>query len=174
MTNLASGYHLGRRHGFDTKGATKLRSTVVKPHLMPAVSDHNGQFQGPCSMKAPSPQESATFHLVSVSRIDLDVDNSIPTITKQYLQLLTDDARFAASRGIEFNRLIERCVLNLAPSSHTFRFRNYGACFLNEVKNAGKPSAYENSRFVVQSYNNSNPRLLTHASTVHRVSQKFI
>ena len=50
----------------------------------------------------------------------------------------------------------------------------YGTRFVDEIKNAGKPNAYEKSRLVVQAYGDKSHGLITYAPTIQRASQRLL
>ena len=52
--------------------------------------------------------------------------------------------------------------------------RIYGGRFVDQIKNAGKPTAYKKSRFVVQAFNDKKHGLMTYAPTVQRASQRLL
>lgn len=139
------------------KGPTKFRSTVVKPYLTPSHE------------KNPTP----TIHITSFSQLSSDFDTT-DSYKSNISDTQIDTTQFSASRNIEFNGLIERGVFTLVPESMANGLRIYGSRFVDQVKNEGKPSAYNKSRLVVQAYGDHNHGLLTHAPTVQRVSQRLL
>lgn len=80
--------------------------------------------------------------------------------------------QFKASRNIEFNKLLERQVFSFVDESEACGHRIYDSRFVDQIKNEGKPTAYEKSRMVVMAFNDRNHGLLTHAPTVQRSSLK--
>lgn len=75
---------------------------------------------------------------------------------------------------MEFNRHVKQGVFSFVRSSDAILFRIYGTCFMDEIKNVGRPSAYKMSCFVIQAYNDSNRGLLSHAPKVQRVSPRLL
>lgn len=74
----------------------------------------------------------------------------------------------------EFNGLVDRGLFSLVPVSKDKGCRIYNTHLVDEVKNAGKPKAYEQSRLVVEAYNGSDHGLLTNLPTVQRVSRRLL
>lgn len=83
-------------------------------------------------------------------------------------------ARFSISRIFKFNGLLKRSVFNLVSLPAADGFRIFRLQFVDETKNPGKLNALENSWLVIQSYIDVGHRLLTHAFTVQRVSQRLL
>ena len=154
-------------------GPTKFRSTVVKPFL----TAPNAQDRNPTPRDTPSMDTSANstlFHVIHGHNDQIETSDAALMFTHHALQQSPDNTRFAQSRTVVFNGLVERGVFTLVPASDSEGHRIYGARFCDQVKNEGKPTAYEKSRLVVQAYNDNNHGLLTHAPTVHRSSESLL
>jgi hypothetical protein len=86
------------------------------------------------------------------------------------------DFPFTASRAKEIVELLEKEVFepinkgDVSTDVRIFSFR-----FVNEIKHSGTEKAFENSRLVMQAFNNQNKTLmLTQSSTIQRISQRLI
>ena len=62
----------------------------------------------------------------------------------------------------------------MVPASEAGNFRVYGSRFVDEIKNAGQPNAYEKSRLVIQAFGYKDHGLMTYAPTTQRASQRLL
>ena len=123
-------------------GPTKFRSTVVKPFL----TAPNAQEQNPTPRDTLSMDTLANSTLVHVTHSHNDQIEALDAalvFTHHALQKSSDNTRFAQSRTVEFKGLVERGLFTLVPASDTEGHGIYGARFCDQVKNEGKPTAYE-------------------------------
>ena len=89
-------------------------------------------------------------------------------------EIIKDDPkRFREARTKEIHGLLNRGTFEIVPANDAHGHKIYGGRFVNEIKNAETPHAYEKSRFMVQAFNDRNYGLLTHAPTVHKASQRI-
>lgn len=83
------------------------------------------------------------------------------------------DDRFAASGSTELNGLVDRSVYSSVPITEARNSQIYGARFVDEIKNAEKPSVYKKSRFMVQAFDDSNDGFLPYRPIVKFLSQRL-
>ena len=81
---------------------------------------------------------------------------------------------FQASRLNEINGLLEEGLFTVVPARETGDYRVYGSRFVDEIKNAGQPKAYEKSRLVIQAFKDKDHGLMTYAPTTQRASQRLL
>ena len=81
---------------------------------------------------------------------------------------------FEKARLKELQGLLNQGVFAIMPIQKAKGCRVYGSRFVDEIKNAGQPNAYEKSRLVVQGYNDKDHGLMTYAPTTQRASQRLL
>lgn len=65
-------------------------------------------------------------------------------------------------------------VFTLVPKEESNGLRTYGSRFVDNVKDEGLKTSFENSRLVVQEFNNKGHQILTYAPNVQRASQRLL
>jgi hypothetical protein len=89
---------------------------------------------------------------------------------------VTTYVQYEASRKKELDGLLERGVFEIVDKDDVPQgIRIFNTRFVDEVKNAGTPDAFEKSRLVVQAYNDDGKKLvLTQSPTLQRSSHRCL
>lgn len=74
----------------------------------------------------------------------------------------------------EMGVLLSNGVFKIVHESEAVGRLTYGSRFVDQLKHAGLPDAYEKSRLVVQEFNDDKHGLLTYAPTVQCASQRLL
>ena len=145
-------------------GLTPFRSTNVRPFA--GTPADNSPPQEP----HPQPQENEREDPQDYTPVYTELAFAPPTVnapaahvcffaTEQspetfLREVIKDDPeRFREARSKEMHGLLDRGTFEVVPATDAEGYRQYGGRFVDEIKNAGTPHAYEKSRFVVQAFN---------------------
>ena len=153
-------------------GPTAFRSTVVRPFIPQSVPQDPSTAED-ASNGVPRTQNVVDTAITTTAcmTITSTPNGSLEVFLRDVIR--DDPARFREARDKEIKGLLARGTFTVVPASDAAGQRIYGGRFVDEVKEAGTPHAYEKSRFVVQGFNDRDHGLLTHAPTVHRASQRI-
>lgn len=122
-----------------------------------------------------TPADTISVHLVAISYCPPDDTDDIEVLLQSNtLSSTTDDIRFATSRAVELNSLVEQGVFSIVPSAHANGHRLFGAHFVDLFKKERTAHAFEKSRLVIQAFNDKQHGMLTHALTVQRPSMRLL
>ena len=103
-----------------------------------------------------NPENAAMTAFLSISRTK---DGKVGVFLRDTIK--NDPSQFRDARDSETQGLLARGT-SIVPASEASRHRTYGGRFVDEIKNAGTPQAFEKSRFVVQGFNDCDHGLFTH------------
>lgn len=171
-------------------GPTTFRSTSIKPfpnndlHVQPEESSPENGEQDSSSLPESRPQRTrrlparyreneAIQNLLHTQDMDCPLNPATITV---YLTHNKPQPSFASSRQKELDGLILRGVFEfvdiraIPPGVRIFKSR-----FVDTLKLAGTPQAFEKSRLVIQGYNDSaKSEVLTQSPTIQRSSQRLL
>lgn len=171
-------------------GPTTFRSTSIKPypnndlHVQPEESSPENGEQDSSSLPESRPQRTrrlparyreneAIQNLLHTQDMDCTLNPATITV---YLTHNKPQPNFASSRQKELDGLILRGVFEfvdiraIPPGVRIFKSR-----FVDTLKLAGTPQAFEKSRLVIQGYNDSaKSEVLTQSPTIQRSSQRLL
>ena len=142
-------------------GPAPFRSTAVHPFVgplpnhSPASSEDSSQ-QEQCPSPPPNDPPAAEDYTpvytdlafapppVRGSAAYLCFSATEPSAQAYLREVITDDPeRFREARSMEMHGLLDRGTFQIVPASDAHGQRIYGGRFVDEIKNAGTPHAYE-------------------------------
>jgi hypothetical protein len=154
-------------------GPTRFRTTSVKPYtadtdLELSTEEHEQGDHSPDDEPRRNPprnrQLPSRYNTIDLAVYLEDADDSQP------------QPDYTKSRETELNGLLNNGVFEIVtaddvpPTARIFNSR-----FVDTIKNAGTPQAFEKSRLVVQAYKDDEKKgVLTQAPTIQRASQRLL
>ena len=162
-------------------GPTPFRSTAIRPFVRNMQgTEHVERLENDDANPPTEAAAGPSSNPQGLTPVPATVDNAaaylcVSATAKAFLRDTVEDnpERFREARNREIQGLLDRGTFEVVPTTDADSHRTYGGRFVDEIKNAGTPHAYEKSRFVVQAFNDRNHGLLTHAPTVQRASQRI-
>lgn len=123
------------------------------------------------------PQSSTRRNPVRSHRLPSRYQNEAPNLSIFFNSLHNPiNPNFTSSRQKELDRLIEKGVFEILSINGLPKgSRIFNSRFVDSIKHAGTTKAFENSRLVVQAYNDAGKyTVLTQSPTLQRLSQRII
>jgi hypothetical protein len=159
-------------------GPTRFRTTSVKPYKLPTdddeieLPDKQDESTGESIDEEPRRNPSRNRQLPSRYNIT-DLSIYLTSANASQPQLQPD---YTKSREVELNGLLNNGVFGIVTADEVPpNARIFNSRFVDHIKNAGTPQAFEKSRLVVQAYKDDEKKgVLTQAPTIQRASQRLL